>query len=188
MNSMRIKEKNGGIWWIALSLALVAVLLFTGDGPWGAQAAPGGNPPVFEDSFAVSSVWPGQDWHIFVKGSQSEGQMDYIWVVVSQLGGNMWYNELVRLKGNEQKNFEGYITLPIPRFFPKRSWEYVTVEMRIKDKAGRYSEKRVHELEIGSSTKEVLPAEWQSAAHRELGTLFFRFDLDQADSAGMKER
>ena len=188
MNGMRTKEKQRIVWWVALSVVLASLLIFTGDGPQGAKEAPAGAQPAFEDSFAVSSVWPGQDWHIYVKGSQPDGQMDYIWVVVSQLGGNMWYNDIIRLKGDNRKHFEGYITLPIPRFFPKRSWEYVTVEMRIKDTAGRYSEKRVHELEIGSPTKEVLPTEWRSVANQELGTIFFRFDLDQGESADVRNR
>jgi len=150
----KIKESYG----VILSLMLVYAGLFMLYGAMPGTEAQAAGPPQFEDSFAVSSIRPGENWRIFVKGSDPDGDMTHIWVVVSQLGGNMWSNHIIRLKGNESKAFEGYITLPTPHFFPRGGWQYVRVEMKIRDKAGVYSQPRVQELEIGSPTMEYLPS------------------------------
>jgi hypothetical protein len=179
-HTKQINESYG----VILSFMLVYAGLFMLYGTLSRAEAQSAGPPQFEDSFAVSSIWPGENWRIFVKGSDPDGDMTHIWVVVSQLGGNMWSNHIIRLKGNESKAFDGYITLPTPHFFPRRGWEYVRVEMKIRDKTGVYSQPRVQELEIGSPTREYLPSEWRSAGNHSLGTLFFDFHLDQSANAG----
>jgi hypothetical protein len=167
-----------------VSLAMMLVLVLLAGGPLLAARAQAANAPEFLDSFAVSTVWPGQNWQIFVKGADPNGQMDHIWVVVSQLGGNMWSNHVIPLKGDERKSFSGYINLPIPNFIRHTGWEYLEIEMKIRDTSGNYSQKRVQELTIGSPTKESIPAEWRSAENHQLGTIFFDFDLDHDGGAG----
>ena len=169
---------------MTLSLAIMLLFVLMAGGRSFAAQAQAANAPEFLDSFAVSSVWPGQNWQIYVKGADPNGQMDHIWVVVSQLGGNMWSNHVIPLKGDERKSFSGYINLPIPNFIRHTSWEYLTIEMKIRDASGNYSQKRVQELTIGSPTKESVPTEWRSAENRQLGTIFFDFDLDHDGGAG----
>jgi hypothetical protein len=149
----------------------------------GAMAGPGAAPgaPRIDDRFAVSSLWQGQIWKIFVSGSDPDGDMDYIWLQVSQLGGNMWDNHLVRLHGANQSSFSGYISFPTQNYTLRRGWETVRVEMRIRDRAGHYSAPVTLEVEIGSPTRQAVPEKWARVANNQLGTVIFNFDTG-ADS------
>jgi hypothetical protein len=146
------------------------------------------SPPELLDSFAVSSQWAGETWRIYVEGRDADGDMKDIWVVVSQLGGNMWSNQFVSLKGDLRRAFSGYIALPTPRVFPRGGWETVRVELKIRDQSGYYSQARIQEVQIGSPTRESIPEKWRDADHRQLGTIFFDFDLDQDNHQEMRRR
>jgi len=188
MNNTARQRQPGVRTCMTLSLAIMLLFVLMAGGRNFAAQAQAANAPELLDSFAVSSVWPGQDWHIFVKGADPNGQMDHIWIVVSQLGGNMWSNHVIPLKGDDRKSFSGYINLPIPNFISHRGWEYVEIEMKIRGNDGNYSQKRVLELTIGSPAKESIPSEWQSAQNRQLGTIFFDFDLDHDGGVGSDHR
>jgi hypothetical protein len=144
-----------------------------------AAAPPGPNPPLFEDSFALSSIWDGQMWEIFVAGSDPDGDMKHIWVVVSQSGGNMWSNHFVPLTGENRGHFSGYLALYTPRL--RQGLERVRVDMKIRDAAGHYSNERSQEVLIGAPPSEGIPEKWRLAAQNRLGVIFFEFDLRQAE-------
>jgi hypothetical protein len=141
--------------------------------------SPGPNPPLFEDSSALSSIWDGQMWKIFIEGSDPDGDMQHIWVVVTQYGGNMWSNHSVPLTGENRSHFSGYLALYTPRL--RQGWERVRVDMKIRDEAGHYSNERSQEVMIGASPGGVIPEKWRPAAQNRLGTIFFEFDLRQAE-------
>ncbi len=137
------------------------------------------HPPQLLDSFAVSVMRPGQTWQIFLEGSDPDGDMKDIWVVASQLGGNVWSNQSVNLKGEDRRHFVGYLALPTPLVWPSTGWETVRVELRIRDRAGLSSEQRIHEVVIGSVTAEPVPVKWSQAPQHRLGTIFLDFDFDR---------
>lgn len=141
----------------------------------------GPNPPRIDGTFAVSSMWLGKTWEIFVEGSDPDGDMDYIWAEVSQLGGHMWDQHLIRLKGPDQTRFRGVIELPTPSFFSRKIWETLRVTLRIRDRAGHYSEPKTLEVELGKPTRETVPDTWIDARRHRLGIIFFDFDLDRAE-------
>jgi hypothetical protein len=153
--------------------------------PKEAAAPPKPNPPVFDDSFTVSSMWLGKVLRIYVEGHDPDGDMSHIWFVVSQLGGHMWSNHTVRLEGSKQANFKGYVELPTPSFRSRSGWETLRIEMKIRDQVGHYSGIRVHEVRLGKPTKEEVPSKWADAER--LGVIFFDFDLggDGEESDGM---
>ncbi len=170
------------------SLVCLAVLLALGclptaqHGPLGTGVSTGPNAPSFEGAFAVSSMWLGKTWEIFVAGSDPDEDMDYIWAEVSQLGGHMWDQHLIRLKGSNQARFKGVITLPTPSFRSRKIWETLRVTLRIRDRAGHYSDPVMLEVELGKPTQESIPDEWLEARRNRLGVIFFDFDLDRAES------
>jgi hypothetical protein len=146
-------------------------------------ASPAGpNPPRIDGTFAVSSMWLGKTWEIFVEGSDPDGDMDYIWAEVSQLGGHMWDQHLIRLKGSDQARFKGVIELPTPSFFSRKIWETLRVTLRLRDRAGHYSDPVTLEVELGAPTRQPVPERWAEARSHKLGTIFFDFDLDRADN------
>ena len=170
---------------VSVVLGLMSAILLAG----GAMAGPGfagpaaGGAPRIDDSFAVSSIWQGQTWQIFVSGSDPDADMDYIWIQVSQLGGNMWDNHRVMLHGANRGSFAGYIAFPTQTYTPRMGWETVRVEMRIRDATGRYSAPVTLQMEVGSPTREAIPEKWSRVTNNRLGTIIFDFDTG-ADSDG----
>ncbi|MEJ5349752.1 MAG: hypothetical protein WHS46_13815 [Desulfosoma sp.] len=176
------------------SLVFLAVLLALGcrpiaqHGPLVTGVSTGPNAPRFDGVFAVSSMWFGKIWEIFVAGSDPDGDMDYIWAEVSQLGGHMWDQHLIRLKGSNQARFKGVITLPTPSFHSRTIWETLRVTLRIRDRAGHYSDPVVLEVELGKPTLESIPDTWLDARRNRLGVIFFDFDLDRAEAKDFETR
>jgi hypothetical protein len=134
--------------------------------------------PRIEDGFAVSSLWGGETWRVFLRGSDPDGDMSHLWVVVTQLGKHT-DTEIVPLRGRDQEEFSGFLTLNTPSWI--RSWDYVRVEVRIRDRAGNLSDKATFEAQIGFPTRESVPSEWASATQHHLGVLFFQFQDDNGN-------
>jgi hypothetical protein len=144
------------------------------------QAMPSpSDPPILEDSFAVSSMPNGALWNVFIQGSDPGGDMSHLWVVVTQLGKRD-VTEIVRLVGPDQRGFSGYITI-YPRGAQFSPWENLKVEIRIRDRAGNLSARAEHQVLIGFQTREMLPAKWASATHHKLGTILFDLENDDGD-------
>ncbi|SMC22354.1 hypothetical protein SAMN02746041_01398 [Desulfacinum hydrothermale DSM 13146] len=144
------------------------------------EALPTGlHPPRIQTSFAVSNLWFGKTWEIFVEGEDPDGDMDYIWVEVSQLGGNMWSNHRVYLEGDRKAHFKGVIHLPTPSLLSRSGWQTLRAVLRIHDRANHYSNPVTHEVELGRPTRTPVPAQWKAARAQRLGTVFFDFDLDR---------
>ncbi len=177
---------------LLLSVALLVlgacapVAMMPGEAPQPQTMGPG-NPPRLEDGFAVSSLWGGETWRVFLRGSDPDGDMSHLWVVVTQLGKHT-DTEIIPLKGRDQAEFSGFLTLNTPSWI--RTWDYVRVEVRIRDKAGNLSEKATFEAQIGSPTRERLPEHWAGAVQHHLGVLFFRFLDDNGNDRpfGLRRR
>lgn len=173
----------------SLILALMAALVLQGCSPaahnvsreTGVVAGP--HAPTIDGAFAVSSMWLGKNWEIYVAGSDPDGDMDYIWAEVSQLGGHMWDQHLLRLTGPHRTRFKGVISLPTPSFQSRKIYETLRVTLRLRDKAGHYSDPVTLEVELGKPTRESVPESWQDAREHSLGVIFFDFDLDRADDS-----
>lgn len=184
MNGMKGPSR---VWYIVL--VLVAALFLHGCHPAAHHVsretgmAAGPHAPTIDGAFAVSSMWLGKNWEIFVAGSDPDGDMDYIWAEVSQLGGRMWDQHLLRLKGPHQTRFKGVISLPTPSFQSRKIWETLRVTLRIRDRAGHYSDPVTLEVDLGKPTRESVPESWLDARRNSLGVIFFDFDLDRGENA-----
>jgi hypothetical protein len=140
----------------------------------------GPNPPVLEDSFAVSSMPTGALWNVFVRGFDPDGDMSHLWVVVTQLGKRA-QTEIIPLVGPDQRAFSGYITIyPRGAFFSP--WENLRVEIRIRDKADHLSATREQDVQMGFQTREMLPPQWADASRHKMGTVLFDMENDDGDS------
>ena len=142
-----------------------------------APPGPAGHEPVITDSFAVSSIWGGP-WMVFVEGFDPKGDMIYLWFEVTQLGGHN-QTEIVYLKGQNRRDFSGYVAIYMPDRIS--GWETVRVEIRAKDAAGNYSEKRTHEVRVGAPTTEGTPDKWRMSTANRLGNIYFPFESDHSD-------
>jgi hypothetical protein len=165
--------------WLGLVLVLIAACSPVVPSSPAPDAQLPATPPQLLDSFAVSVQRSGQTWQIFVEGSDPDGDMKDIWVVVSQLGGNMWSNQFIALQGEDRRRFMGYLAMPTPGNWGFSGWETVRVEVHIRDYAGLHSELRTHEVVIGSAAPEPIPAKWNEAARHRLGTILLDFESDR---------
>jgi hypothetical protein len=147
--------------------------------PLQAQAVGPIHSPRIDDGFAVSSLWGGETWRIYLRGSDPDGDMKHLWVVITQLGVRS-DTEIVPLVGPDRAEFSGFLTLNTPSWI--RTWENVRVEVRIRDQAGNLSEKATFEAQIGFPTRETLPPQWAGSVNRHLGHLFFNFIGDGGDN------
>jgi hypothetical protein len=74
-------------------------------------AAGGKTPPVIVQSFAPKELRPGDVWKVYLKASDPEGQMKYIFATVTQPGTNAYPVSIIRIKPENQKELSGYIYL-----------------------------------------------------------------------------
>jgi hypothetical protein len=98
------------------TLALLVAVVLVGGGamfaPRTAQPAPAGKtPPVIIESFASKELRAGDVWKVYLKASDPEGQMKYIFATVSQPGANPYPVSIIRIKGENRKELTGYIYL-----------------------------------------------------------------------------
>jgi hypothetical protein len=93
---------------------LVVVVLAAGWAmfePRTAQTAAEEKVPVIAQSFASKELRPGDVWKVYLKASDPEGKMKYIFATVSQPGANAYPVSIIRIKGENQKELSGYIYL-----------------------------------------------------------------------------
>jgi len=140
---------------------------------------PGPNPPVLEDSFAVSSMPTGALWNVYIQGSDPDGDMSHLWVVVTQLGKRT-ETDIIPLVGPDQRAFSGYITI-YPRGALLSPWENLRVEIRIRDRAGHLSATREQDVLMGFQTREMLHEKWAGATRHKMGTILFLLENDGGD-------
>jgi hypothetical protein len=67
--------------------------------------------PVILQSFASKELRAGDVWRVYLKASDPEGKMRYIFATVSQPGANAYPVSIIRIKGENQKELSGYIYL-----------------------------------------------------------------------------
>jgi hypothetical protein len=178
-NGRNLKVVFAALFVSVLALGGCASMVATSAEPPPLQATGPSHAPRIEDGFAVSSLWGGQVWRIFVRGSDPDGDMLHLWVVTTQLGRKS-DTEIIPLRGPAQGEFSGFLSLNTPNWI--KNWDNVRVEVRIRDRAGNLSEKAVFEALIGFPTRESLPPQWSAAAHNHLGTIFFQFEGDGGES------
>lgn len=68
-------------------------------------------PPVIVQSFASKELRPGDVWKVYLKASDPEGKMKYIFATISQPGVIAYPISIIRIKGENQKELSGYIYL-----------------------------------------------------------------------------
>jgi hypothetical protein len=97
-------------------LALFVALIFAAG--WAMFAArtaqpavEGVKPPVILQSFASKELRPGDVWKVYLKASEPEGKMQYIFATVTQPGANPYPVSIIRIKGENQKELSGYVYL-----------------------------------------------------------------------------
>jgi hypothetical protein len=105
----------------------------------------GKNPPVIEQSFASDQLRPGEQWKIYIRASDPDGDMETIIAVVDQVGIGSYPVSITRIKGETGKELSGYV------FLNTRGYDFLdnqklSVSIQIRDKAGHSSQSVTHSV------------------------------------------
>jgi len=73
-----------------------------------------GSAPVIVDYYAAKVIRPGDTWQIFLRAVDPYGDMSDIAVVLWQARVGTYPTEVTRLKGDDRKEFSGYLFLSTP--------------------------------------------------------------------------
>ena len=103
--------------------------------------------PVIVQSFAPKELTPGDVWKVYLKASDPDGKMKYIFATVSQPGVGSYPVSITRIKNENQKELSGYIYLNtgparLARFFNLT----LTLTVNIEDDKGQFSQPVVFPL------------------------------------------
>jgi hypothetical protein len=127
---------------VALFVAFVLAAAWTMFAPRAAQTAVDEKGvPMIVQSFASKELRAGDVWKIYLKASDPEGKMRYIFATISQPGVGVYPVSITRIKGENRKELSGYIylnTAPITTtsFFNLT----LTLAVNIEGKGGVFSQ------------------------------------------------
>ena len=133
---------------VALIVMLMMALGWAFFEPGAAQTpAEGKGIPVITQSFASEEIRPGDTWKVYLKASDPDGKMNYIFATVSQPGVGTYPVSITRIKEENRKELSGYLylnTAPagLPQFFNRS----LTLTVNIQSRGGQFSQPAVFPL------------------------------------------
>ena len=114
--------------------------------------------PVIVQSFAPKELTPGDVWKVYLKASDPDGKMKYIFATVSQPGVGSYPVSITKIKDENQKEVSGYIYLNTA---PGRSSRFfnltLTLTVNIKDDRGQFSKPAVFPLSFAAKPSPEAP-------------------------------
>ena len=117
------------------------IWLFPGPGAFAANQS-----PVILESYAAKEISAKDTWKIYLKASDPDGKMKYIYAVVDQAGGIAYPLSRTRIKSENVKELSGYIYLnPAPSRYDM-SFQVLTLTVNIGDGSGNFSNAAVFPL------------------------------------------
>jgi len=145
----------------ALFSAFILAIGWTMVEPRAAQTpAEGKGTPVITQSFASGEVRAGDTWRVYLKASDPDGKMKYIFATISQPGVGTYPVSITRIKDENQKELSGYISLntaPIgsTQFFNLT----LTLTVNIQGAGGVFSQAAVFPLFFQAKAGQERPVE-----------------------------
>jgi hypothetical protein len=146
---------------LVLFVALVLVMGWTTSDLRAAQMpAEGKGVPVIVQSFASKELRAGDVWKVYLKASDPEGKMKYIFATISQPGVGTYPVSILRIKREDQKEFSGYIYLNTAPAPPSEFFNLTfTLAVNIQGKGGVFSEPAFFPLSFSPKRVREAPPE-----------------------------
>jgi hypothetical protein len=97
--------------------------------------------PMILQSFASKELRAGTVWKVYLKASDPEGKMRYIFATIIQPGVGVYPVSITRIKGENQKELSGYIYLNTAPITPTSFFNLtLTLAVNIQGKEGVFSQ------------------------------------------------
>jgi len=143
---------------------VVLLLLATGWANFEPAAAPAATEvkgiPAIVQSFAPTQIRPGDVWKVYLKASDLDGKMKYIFATISQPGVGTYPVSIIRIKEENGKELSGYIYLNTA---PARLSEFfnrsLILTVHIQGKGGPFSQPAVFPLAFQANPTPETPPE-----------------------------
>jgi uncharacterized protein YdbL (DUF1318 family) len=116
--------------------------------------------PVITSHFASSDLRAGDTWKIYLKASDSDGDMQYIVATVKQAGADVYPVSLTRIREENRKELSGYVYLNTMggSSYSTLTFYGLTLTLWVKDQAGNFSDPVEVPLTFGSRVEaQALP-------------------------------
>ena len=115
---------------------------------------------VILQSFAPKEIRPGDTWRVYLRASDPEGRMKYIFATVSQPGMGVYPVSIIRIREENRRDLSGYIylnTAParLPQFFNGS----LTLTVNIQGRGGQFSQPAVFPLFFQANPTQEVPPE-----------------------------
>ncbi len=120
----------------------------------------GKNTPVIGQSFASNQMEPGDQWKIYLRASDPDGDMETILAVVEQSGTGSYPVSMIKIKGENGKELSGYVYLNTTSSRYGHGFldnQELTVSIQIRDKAGHVSQEVTHKVHLLSRRTQKSP-------------------------------
>ena len=109
--------------------------------------------PAIINSFASKQIRPGDIWKVYLKASDPNGGMKYIFSTIERAGSHL---SIIRIKEENREHFSGYIYLKTFGMNNSPSFLTLTLTIWIKDAAGHLSQPAIFPLELHNN---IIPEE-----------------------------
>ena len=130
--------------YMTLSIVVLASLVWVGM----AHAAA----PVVTSHFASSDLRPGDTWKIYLRASDSDGDMRNVVAVVKQAGVGVSPVSFTRIREENRKELSGYVYLNTMggSSYSSLTFYGLTLTLWVQDRAGNFSDPVEFPLTFGS--------------------------------------
>jgi hypothetical protein len=145
----------------ALFVAFILATGWTMVEPRAAQTpAEGKGIPMITQSFASEEVRAGDTWRVYLKASDPDGKMKYIFATIYQPGVGTYPVSITRIKDENQKELSGYMSLNTGPVLPSSFFNLtLNLTVNIQGVGGVFSQAAVFPLSFQPKAGQERPPE-----------------------------
>ena len=137
-----------------------------------------GSAPAIVDYYAAKVIRPGETWTIFLRAEDADGDMSDIAAVLWQAGVGTYPTDVTRLKGDDRKEFSGYLFLQTPNDSTLISDE-MELTILVRDSEGNRSQPIKLPLRFNLGARQEVPETWAEADKHRLGAIMINMVSSQ---------
>ena len=134
--------------------------------------------PAIVGHYAAETIRPGETWKIFLHAQDADGDMSDIVAVLWQAGVGIHPTDITRLKGDDRKEFSGYLFLQTPNDSTLVSDE-MELTILVRDREGNRSQPIKLPLRFNLGARQGVPETWAEADKHRLGALMINIQSSQ---------